>query len=418
MSLSAATTARPRVLLVDDEPAYIMMSKDCLESCGYEVVVARNGRDALAALASGNIDLVLCDIIMPVLNGVEVVKTIRNNPSTRDIPVIVISSMTEYKDRVEFFKLGANDYMPKPIDRGELTARVNMQLQLVHLRREVASMNDTLAAKNSALEGHLSRLEGDLRVARAVQRALLPPASSHIGNIDIYFEHNSTDKLGSDFIDYLVDDRGELHMIIADVSGHGTASALIAAQLKVLFHEITQRNLDAKGLVNELNTAAVRTLTRGYYFTASYLRYEPLANVLSIVNGGHTPLLYLDRAGSKIRLVESDNSPLGFFAEERYAEIKFNPGEGDMIVMYTDGLTENRNASNLMFDVQGVIDAVKGFRGSSPRELAGSILRSAESFSGNTVTQFGDDVTICVLGFGPPTGQKLVAQPRQVTVGP
>jgi CheY-like chemotaxis protein len=103
-------TARSRVLVVDDELAFINQTKDCLEQHGYEVITARNGKDALAILDREKVDLVLLDIIMPLLNGVEVTKIIKRNPSTREIPVIVISTMTEYKDRVEFFRIGANDY--------------------------------------------------------------------------------------------------------------------------------------------------------------------------------------------------------------------------------------------------------------------------------------------------------------------
>ena len=188
---------------MDDEPVFLSQVQECLHRSNYDVVLARNGREAIAQVDKGHFDLILLDIIMPVLNGVEVTKILRRNPLTKDIPIIVVSTMTEYKDRVEFFRIGANDYMPKPIDNGELLARVDLQLQVLRLRSEVEHANDALKQKNRMLEQHLARIEHDLAVARSVQRALLPQDVHHFDDLSIYYQQLSCENLGSDFVDYL-----------------------------------------------------------------------------------------------------------------------------------------------------------------------------------------------------------------------
>ncbi|MCB1218300.1 SpoIIE family protein phosphatase [bacterium] len=363
------------------------------------MIVAKNGRDALQIVDQRGIDLVLLDVIMPALNGVEVTKILRRNPSTKDIPIIIISSMTEYKDRVEFFKIGANDYMPKPIDNGELMARVDLQLQLCRLRKEVRVANEHLRSQNHMLEQHISRIERELNMARGVQRAILPPGDKVFRNLSVNFEHRSSEDLGSDFIDFMEDEFGRFSLIIADVSGHGIASALIASQLKVLFVSMSQeRDLSPPQVMEHINQLSTRFLTENYYFTAIYIRYEPSSGRMSVVNCGHVPLLFMEAESGKIKQIESGSAPLGFFAEEKYSEVVLHPKPGDMALLLTDGITEHTNAGNEMFGLPGVVNVFRRHREQAPAQLIGSLFSECASFGNKPV--FADDITISVLRFG------------------
>ena len=389
----------PRILVVDDEPAFFEHTRHCLEQRGYEVIVARNGRDALNLVDQRGIDLVLLDVIMPALNGVEVTKILRRNPSTKDIPIIIISSMTEYKDRVEFFRIGANDYMPKPIDSGELMARVDLQLQLCRLRKEVRVANEHLSSQNHMLEQHISRIERELTMARGVQRAILPPGNKVYRKLSVNFEHRCSENLGSDFIDFMEDEQGRFCMIIADVSGHGIASALIASQLKVLFVSISQeRELSPAKVMERINKLCTRFLTESYYFTAIYIRYDPRTNALHIVNCGHVPMLFLENSTGKLKQIESSSAPLGFFAEEKYSEVVLHPQPGDLALLLTDGITEHTNICNEMFGLQGVVNVLRRNRKQDPQRLISSLFSDCNSFGNKPV--YADDITIAVLSFG------------------
>lgn len=389
--------SKPRVLVVDDEPAFIYQTQECLEKHGYEVLPARNGKDALSIADRQNIDLILLDIIMPALNGVEVTKILKRNPRTKDIPIIVVSTMTEYKDRVEFFRIGADDYMPKPIDNGELIARVDLQLQVVHLRQEIETANQALLQKNHMLEQHVARIEHDLGVARKVQRSLLPAQQAQFPGVNVHISHLSCEDLGSDFIDYVQDERGLLHLIIADVSGHGIASALLAAQLKMLFLTTTRRGLKPAQFMEEINGLSEHFLTEEYYFTAIYIQYNHGLRELTLVNGGHPPLLLYERATGALKQVESRNAPLGFFPGERYEESRLSPQPGDVIVLCTDGLIEHTNGANEMFEIQGAVDVVKRLAATEPQTLAEALIKQARDFGAAPV--FSDDVTVAVMSF-------------------
>jgi sigma-B regulation protein RsbU (phosphoserine phosphatase) len=383
--------------VVDDELAFINQTKDCLEQHGYEVLTARNGKDALAILDREKIDLVLLDIIMPLLNGVEVTKIIKRNPSTREIPVIVISTMTEYKDRVEFFRIGASDYMPKPIDNGELMARVELQLSLIRLRGEVEQANQALVQKNRMLEQHVARIENDLAVARNVQRALLPDQDQHLEGVKVTYKHLASENLGSDFVDYLIDEHGTFHLIFADVSGHGIASALFASQLKVLFVSMTQRPMAPRTVMDQINQMSQRFMTKGYYYTAIYLQYTRATHQLVLVNAGHVPLLLLERATGKVKLVESSNSPLGLFPNESYHDVQLTVSSGDKVLLLTDGLTEHTNPANEMFEISRVVKSLRTNSEQGALGIINGLLKEAREFG--SVPVFSDDVTVAVLEF-------------------
>jgi len=397
MGVSSNPRATPRILVVDDEPVFVHQTTECLRAEGYDVVAARNGREAIAIADKGGIDLILLDVIMPVLNGVEVTKILKRNTLTSEIPIIVISTMTEYKDRVEFFRIGASDYMPKPIDNGELLARVSLQLQLVKLRGEVEEANRALQQKNRMLEQNIARIEHDLSVARSLQRAIYPAPEAEFPGLSLHFWHESSENLRSDYFDYLQDESGTIHVIIADVSGHGIASALLAAQFKVLFVGLARQGLAPREFMEQVNQLLVSFLTEGYYFTAIYLQYHPARRQLSLVNAGHVPLLYRERAGGRIRQVESTNSPLGFFAPEKYAEVQIPVAPGDLVMLLTDGLTEHSNAAGAMFDIEGVIACLKEHGAGSPRELLHHTIRRAKEFGATPV--FSDDLTLGVMAF-------------------
>lgn len=395
--MSTIDASKPRVLVVDDESEFSFQTQECLEKNGYLVVTAKNGRDALEYADKGGIDLVLLDIIMPKLNGVEVTKILRRNPTTKDIPIIVISTMTDYKDRVEFFRIGANDYMPKPIDNGELLARVELQLSKVKLRKQVEAANKQLLQKNKLLEQHVARIEQDLSVARRVQETLKPPVQSDFPGVRVAFKYISTDNLASDFFDYLQDDTGNVHVIIADVAGHGIASALLAAQLKVLFVTLTEKGYSPSRVMNEVNKISVQLMAEGYYFTAVYLQFDSGSKQITLVNGGHVPALLLEYGTGNVKQIESNNSPLGFFEEERYKEVSLDVKAGDKLLLLTDGIVENTNVNNEMYDISRVIDSLTRSAALDAVELIDKIAQDSRDFG--SVPIFSDDVTVGILEF-------------------
>ena len=146
----------PKILIVDDEPFNVDYLEQELQDRGYQTVSAMNGQEALAQVAAENPDLVLLDIMMPIMDGFTVLARLKENAATRDVPVIVISAMSDMGSVVKGIKHGAEDYLPKPFDETLLHARIGASLdkkkfrdQEIEYLRNVALLTDAAAAVES-----------------------------------------------------------------------------------------------------------------------------------------------------------------------------------------------------------------------------------------------------------------------------
>jgi len=113
-----------RVLVVDDVIANLKLLEARLSAEYFDVVTAMNGAEALEICASGQCDIVLLDVMMPGLDGFEVCRRLKQNPLTAHLPVVIITALDQPSDRLKGLEAGADDFLTKPFDSSELTARV------------------------------------------------------------------------------------------------------------------------------------------------------------------------------------------------------------------------------------------------------------------------------------------------------
>ena len=141
------------ILVVDDEERNLKLLEAMLLPEGYKVLKARDGQIALDLLKSENVDAILLDIMMPVLNGFEVLKIVRENKNTATVPVIILTSLIDKEDRIKGLQMGADDYILKPFDLDELRAKINTQVKLGYLRRQINERTKLIKVVNRLEEG-------------------------------------------------------------------------------------------------------------------------------------------------------------------------------------------------------------------------------------------------------------------------
>jgi len=145
--------SREKILLVDDVPANLSVLTATLEPLGYDIFAAPNGTVALAVAAKARPDLILLDIMMPGLDGLETCRRLKQSETTRDIPVIFITARGETESVVEGFRAGGVDYVVKPFQAGEVFNRIATHLRLSRLTRELLEKNRTLEVRTAELTG-------------------------------------------------------------------------------------------------------------------------------------------------------------------------------------------------------------------------------------------------------------------------
>ena len=156
--------------MVDDEPANRELATRMLRRAGFDVVTAGDGRAALARLAEGAIDLVLLDVVMPTMDGLEALRAIRRSHEPTALPVIMMTALAGTDDVVGALRLGANDYVTKPVDAPVAVARIDSHLALRDAAREVASLAQQLEVRNAFLRQTFARYLSDDVVANLLQR--------------------------------------------------------------------------------------------------------------------------------------------------------------------------------------------------------------------------------------------------------
>jgi len=141
------------VLVADDQAANRELLEELLTAQGCKVVAVPDGAAAVEELTRTRVDLVLLDVMMPHLNGFEVCEKIKNNPDTYLIPVIMITALSDKQDRLEGIKVGADDFLTRPVDRTELLARVRSLLKLKQRTDELESAESVLFSLARSIEG-------------------------------------------------------------------------------------------------------------------------------------------------------------------------------------------------------------------------------------------------------------------------
>jgi adenylate cyclase len=165
---------RPLILVVDDYPENLDIVRVRMEARGYDVVTAADGQEALDKAYQVEPDIILLDVVMPVLDGISVAKRLKSDPRMRTIPIVLLTAKSDSQDLVEGLEAGADDYLTKPFDHAALVARVRSLLRVKSLYDTVQHQADQLAELNRSLEERVARQVAELEQARSLRRFLAP----------------------------------------------------------------------------------------------------------------------------------------------------------------------------------------------------------------------------------------------------
>src|SRR5690606_17049892 len=221
------------LLIIDDDEVVRASLAAYLEDSGFNVLQAGNGLQGLQVFERDKPDLVICDLRMPQVDGLELIRRISDLQA--EIPVIVVSGAGVMSDAVEALRLGAADYLIKPLeDLAVLEHSVRRALDRSRLRLENHRYREKLEATNRELQASLHLLEEDQNAGRQVQMNMLPVTPWLVDGLKFTHQIIPSLYLSGDFVDYFrVDDR-RIAFYLADVSGHGASSAFVTVLLKFM----------------------------------------------------------------------------------------------------------------------------------------------------------------------------------------
>ena len=379
-----------RVLVADDDRTTRLILERMLPGWGYEPVLAADGVEAWEILQGHDAPrLAILDWGMPGLTGPEICRRLRETQRDRSTYAIILTAHDRRDDIVEGLRAGADDYLTKPFDKGELQARLNVGHRLLRLQ--------------SALADRLEEIEYTLRY---IQRTfLLGKCPEDLRGARVAARTVASQQVAGDFFDFHSHGSTRLDIVIGDVMGKGLKAALLgAATVTELLRSLRELSPTAGAagvlpepaqIINSLRLDMSRHLSElGSFVTLCYARLDLERSRLTFVDCGHQRPIRFSRKEQRCFLLSGGNMPLGFSDDETCIEADAALEPGDLLVLYSDGITEARGDGR-MFGEDRLVDLVARNAEREPDDLLAFILDQARSFAAGG--EFSDDATCIVV---------------------
>lgn len=370
------------ILVIDDDPRVQSMLSRVLENQGYQVVVTNNSEDGIALARQLYPGLVICDWMMQH-SGLEVCRRIKAEPIST-VFFIFLTSLGSVADCVQALDAGADDFITKPIEQNELTARVRAGLRLHQMSRD--------------LQKQKQLLEAELGEAADYVRSLLPPQLKEPLIINSRFIPSL--RLGGDCFDYYWLDPDYLAIYLLDTAGHGLGATL--PSISVL-NMLRSRALDGinyyqpTDVLRALNNTFQMTPQNSKYFTIWYGVYNRVNRQLIYSNAGHPPAVLLSETPTlQVTKLETPSIPIGMFPDTNYKDKFFQIPESSTLYIFSDGAYELHLADGSIWQIDDFIDLLKTEHILGDCDLD-NILHQLSQI--NSKDSFDDDLSILQIRF-------------------
>ena len=249
---------------------------------------------------------------------------------------------------------------------------------------------------DEALPAEVNRLRHELEIARTMQEALLPDTIPEIDGLEIAASLRPASNVGGDYYDIVPLGGGYLGLAIADVAGHGVSSAMMMTSFRMALLTELSREFSPGAVLRRINTLLYRDCDRARMFVTGVLAvYEPLTGIVQYANAGHNPPRLRKAGRREVMRLPATGVPLGMFEDVDYTESSITLEAGDTLVLYTDGLVENRNAAGLALGETGLNRAIVLGEGKGARDLLDWLLTISEQQLEGADRR--DDVTVVVV---------------------
>lgn len=323
------------VLVVDDSNVNRLVVSRLIQALGHQVVTAEDGAQALACCENLLPDLILMDVIMPQMDGLEATRRIRERFNKRWIPIIFLTGKIEQEDMLAGLEAGGDDYLTKPVDIKLLTAKIRVMSRIADMQQRISQDAQRLEAyylsnemEQQLAEHVLHNLYGD-RSQTGIEQWILP-AVQFSGDI-ITAARSPTDTL---------------HIMLADSTGHGLSAAIACLPAATVFYAMTQKGFGINAIAREINKKLKQHLPVGRFVAATLAAINPQEKTVTVWNGGIPFAAFINEQGQIEKQFQSSNPPLGILRNLDFdASVEvYRWSEPGRLMICSDGLTEAKGA--------------------------------------------------------------------------
>jgi serine phosphatase RsbU (regulator of sigma subunit) len=395
--VSAADILNANILVVDDKEANVRLIEGMLRIAGYTSVHSTTDPTQVCCLHRKNrYSLILLDLQMPGMDGFQVMEGLKAIEAGGYLPVLVITAQPDHKLRA--LEAGAKDFVSKPFEMAELRARVHNSLEVRLLYVKLTNCVSELEASREVIRlktlEERKKLEQELALAQETQESLLPRNLPQFANFHIHAFNNPTRYVGGDFYDFLQMGSGQLMGVLADVSGKGMAAALLSSMVLGALGTEFRAGTDPQEVLNRVNRLLCEK-SLPYQFVTLFLFLIDPNGAGQFISAGHNTAYLFRRAAGKIESLTPDAYFLGMFDFASYQSHEFRLDKGDILVVYSDGLTDAENPHGEMFGEERLLEIIQQEAPSGSHAVERRFLRTIDEFTEGTPQT--DDITFLVV---------------------
>jgi len=348
-----------KILVVDDEEANLRLLEYSLTPHNYKVDKASCAKDAIDLFISNDYDIVLLDIMMPMIDGIEACRIMSNYK--KNVPIILLTALTDPAVLKKGFEAGAWDYITKPWTEIELISRIDKAKKLYDAEKQVRNLYEQLKNESDILTKEMC-------LAIDVQNYLLPPWMIFEKTLYISSTYKPSVSLGGDIFDFLPLDNNKYIVYIADVAGHGVQAALMMSAVKAIVRMIADEEKDTLSLssiASRLNKVLAKNIFFNKFMTFLIMEFDLKDKKMTFYNAGHPPFLIINKRSKEIRKASDLGVyPIGWDEKLQYLksyEKTIDLSEDDVYLFYTDGVTESPQPDGSFLTTDGLINLLNTY---------------------------------------------------------
>ncbi|MBV1925608.1 MAG: fused response regulator/phosphatase [Rhodobacteraceae bacterium] len=361
-----------RVLVVDDSRLQRRILVSYLKKWGFEILEAESGEQALEICAKTMPDLVLSDWMMPGISGLEFCRNFRDLPQDGYGYFILLTSKSEKNEVAQGLDAGADDFLTKPVNSGELRARITAGDRIFGMQQELTEKNRMISDTLGQLQAAYDTIDKDLIQAKKIQESLVPERTRDFGAAQVSLLLKPCGHIGGDLVGMFSPAQDQVGFYSVDVSGHGITSAMMTARLGgYLSSTYFDQNVGVQGhddqtyslrqpedVAQMMNSLLLAETGIEEYFTIAYATADLRTGRVQLIQAGHPHPLVLRRDGS-VEFIGKGGIPIGLLPDVTYDQFETVLKPGDRLLLYSDGFTECQMNNGQMLEEDGLVELIR-----------------------------------------------------------
>ncbi len=376
------------ILVIDDEKSITYLLSEVLRKNGHNVKTLSDGKLVEDEVRRNSYDLVVSDLHMKEVDGIEVLKTVkRYNQNTE---VLILTGHGTISTAVEAMKLSAYEFLTKPIDMEEFRLKVQKALETRSLKLQIEK-------QQKELDEQQELIRKDLALAEQVQKSLVPKPLS-LPKIDVRVKYLPMIGVGGDFADIYYDGTENVYLTLVDVTGHGITAALLVNRICSEIRKLVREQREPKSILSSVNDFIFDAFEGMAMFLTMFSGVVNLRKGSFTYAGSAHPAVILWRSReNKFTRLESQNIIVGYEKrdEDKFSQDVVMVSPEDKIFMYTDGIIEAEDAKGRQLGINGFINFFKSSIYLPVEEIAETIINGMYEFSPNPIK---DDIYLILAG--------------------